>query len=128
MKKAAVTINVATFPRLRRRKMSERTVRKGTISTPEKPATDELVPMKWPSSIPLAVDAARINRGARARDTCGSSVVACDSSAAEMNYRFDVMSLREHIKRDDGINTISARPSLTKIARPPGARARHATN
>src|ERR1043165_6794091 len=125
MKKAAVTISVATFPRLRRRKMSERTVSTGTISTPEKPGRDELVPMKWPSRIPLAVDAARINRGARARDTCGSSVVACESSAAEMNYRFWGVMVREKNKnRDEKKTTPPPRHYLTKIARQRGGIAR----
>src|SRR5437762_7562892 len=83
--------------------------------------------MKWPINIPLANEAAHTSSGARARCIRGSSAIVFES-AAEMNYCFDVMSLREHIKSDDGVNNISACNYLAKIARQRGGIARHVAN
>src|SRR5205085_2035321 len=76
---------------------------------------DESTLRKWPINIPPANEAAQTRSGARAKCIRGSSAIVFGSTA-EMNYRFDMMSLREHIKCENRVKRISACNYLAKIA------------
>src|SRR5205814_9988558 len=77
---------------------------------------------------PIESAAASTIRGLDANRDCGRTLIRCLPSAFQVNDRFDVMRLREHIKCGERVNSITAEGKLFQITSERSGIARHVAN
>src|SRR5206468_12400410 len=78
--------------------------------------------------IPIESAAASTIKGLDANRDCGRTLIRCLPSAFQVNDRFDVMRLREHIKCSERVNSITTVGKLFQITRERRGIARHVAN